>query len=94
VTPTAIAAVELRSRTVLVGAVVTLAVQVKPWVRLQVELNDGTGTITLRFMGRTQISGLVPGVRLRVEGTPTVENGTLLMLNPLYSFVADDEHAD
>jgi hypothetical protein len=44
------------------------------------------GTITLRFMGRTEIPGIVLGCQLRVEGTPWVEDGTLIMVNPLYEF--------
>jgi hypothetical protein len=52
-----------------------------------VELTDGTGTITLRFIGRGEIPGVVPGRHLVVEGTPSLEYETLLILNPLYSFL-------
>jgi hypothetical protein len=52
-----------------------------------VELCDGTGTITLRFLGRTEVAGIVSGSRLRVEGTPWMDEGTLVMLNPFYEFV-------
>jgi hypothetical protein len=85
---TAISAVVLRTPTVLAGQVVGVAAHISPWVRLNVELCDGTGTITLRFMGRTEVPGIVPGCRLRVEGTPWMEGHTLIMLNPLYEFVA------
>jgi hypothetical protein len=57
-------------------------------VRLNVELYDQTGTITLRFMGRAEVPGIVLGCRLRVHGTPWMEDGTLVMRNPLYEFVA------
>ncbi len=59
-TPTAIAAVVLRRPTVLVGRVVAVAAYVRPWVRFHVELSDGTGSITLRFMGRTEIAASSP----------------------------------
>jgi len=71
----------------LAGQVVAIAAHLRPWVRLNVDLCDGTGTITLRFMGRTEVPGMVPGCRLRVEGTPWMEGDTLIMLNPLYEFV-------
>jgi hypothetical protein len=85
--PTAISAVLPRRPALLAGQVVAVAAHLRPWVRLNVDLCDGTGTITLRFMGRTEIPGIVPGCRLRVEGTPWVECDTLIMLNPLYEFV-------
>jgi hypothetical protein len=83
---TAISAVVPRRPTILAGEIVAVAANVRPWVRLNVELCDGTGTITLRFMGRTEIPGIVRGCRLRVHGTPWMEGGTLIMLNPLYEF--------
>jgi hypothetical protein len=49
-------------------------------------LCDGTGCLTLRFMGRTEVPGIVLGCSLRVEGTPWMEDGTLTMINPLYEF--------
>ena len=42
----------------------------------------------LRFVGRLEIPGMLPGRRLEIEGTPTMEHGTLIILNPLYEFVA------
>ena len=71
-----------------------VAAYVRPWVRLNVELCDGTGTITLRFMGRTEITGMVPGARLRVEGTPSREGDAIIMLNPLYGFADDDVQSE
>jgi hypothetical protein len=38
-------------------------------------------------MGRTEVPGMVPGSHLRVEGTPSMEGDTLIMLNPFYEFV-------
>jgi hypothetical protein len=39
-------------------------------------------------MGRTEIPGMVVGRRLSVMGTPSTEGNTLVMLNPLYEFLA------
>jgi hypothetical protein len=85
---TAISAVVPRRPTMLAGEIVAVVAHVRPWVRLNVELCDQTGTITLRFMGRTEIPGIHLGSRLLVHGTPWMEDGTLIMLNPLYEFVA------
>jgi len=89
---TAISAVVPRRPAMLAGQVVAVAAQVRPWVRLNVELSDGTGTITLRFMGRAAIPGIRHGSRLHAQGTPRVEEGVLVMLNPLYEFT-DEGHA-
>jgi hypothetical protein len=89
-TVTAISAVVPRRPTVVAGRVVSMAAYVRPWVRFVVELCDGTGTITLRFMGRTEIPGIVPGRRLQVEGTPSPEFDTLIILNPLYTFLPEE----
>jgi hypothetical protein len=86
---TAISAAVPRQRVTVVGEVVATTTSVRPWVRFDVELSDRTGTVTLRFLGRTEIPGVVPGCMLRVEGTPSVHGETLMMLNPLYSFVAE-----
>ncbi len=85
--PTAISAAVPRRPAFLTGQVVAVAAHLRPWVRLNVDLCDGTGTITLRFMGRTEVPGMVPGCHLRVEGTPWMEGDTLIMLNPFYEFV-------
>ncbi len=86
--PTAISAVVPRRRTTMAGKVVRVTAFSRPWVRLDVEFSDGTGTVVLRFVGRHEIPGMVPGRSLEVEGTPAMEQGTLIILNPLYEFVA------
>ncbi len=87
---TAISAAVPRTRTVIAGRVSEVRTRVRPWVRFDVDLSDGTGTITLRFMGRTEIAGVVPGCHLRAEGTSSIEFGRLIMLNPLYTFCPMD----
>jgi hypothetical protein len=47
--------------------------------------------ITLGFLGRTQIPGIVTGCRMTVEGTPWMEEGTLVIVNPFYK--NDDQSA-
>jgi hypothetical protein len=61
----------------------------RPWIRFDVVVGDGSGTITLRFMGRTGVPGMSPGRQIRVEGTPAMVRQVLIMLNPLYEFIPE-----
>ena len=89
-TTTAISAVVPRRPCLLAGRVTAVASYVRPWVRLDVDLCDGTGTITLRFLGRTQIPGIIVTSRLGVEGTPWREGDSFVMLNPTYMFLDEN----
>jgi hypothetical protein len=83
----AISAVVPRRRTAVVGRVTSVATYLRPWVRFQAVIDDGTGTLVLRFMGRRQVPGMVPGITVRVEGTPMLERDRLVILNPLYQYL-------
>jgi hypothetical protein len=61
-----------------------------PATSYKVELNDGTGTVFLRFIGRRSLPGFEPGRWLSVEGTPAEISGQLVILNPLYVFLPDE----
>jgi hypothetical protein len=60
---------------------------------LDARLDDGTGTITLRWLGREAIPGVVAGARLHVEGVVSSQSGRPLMLNPRYGFDAPQREA-
>lgn len=49
-------------------------------------LDDGTGTITLRWLGRHHVPGVATGKAVTVEGTVVDQHGLLVLLNPLYRF--------
>jgi hypothetical protein len=51
---------------------------------LEAELFDGSGAITLVWLGRRQISGIGPGRQLEVEGRIGVQEGVRVMYNPRY----------
>jgi RecG-like helicase len=91
---TPIAALQARQRARVAGRVRSLTVQ--PWgdvPTLQVQLTDDHGRLTVAFLGRRQIAGLVPGSRIVVDGTVTDRRGQLVMINPDYQFVATGELA-
>jgi hypothetical protein len=89
VVATAISAAVSRRRATLEGRITAVRTYARPWVRFDVEMTDGTGSLTLRFVGRRAVPGMRPGRRLSVQGTPAEDHSTLVMLNPLYEFRPD-----
>jgi hypothetical protein len=51
---------------------------------LEAELYDGTGTITVLWLGRRRIAGIFPGRAIRVTGRIGVHGGVRVMYNPRY----------
>ncbi len=52
--------------------------------RLEAELNDGSGSVVLIWMGRQLIPGVEAGRTLDVRGTLTVSGGRRVIFNPAY----------
>jgi hypothetical protein len=48
------------------------------------DLDDGTGAVSLLFSGRTGIPGMEVGTRCYVEGASQLEDGRLVLWNPMY----------
>ncbi len=76
-----------RRRTTLRGEVVSVVSTERPWVRTDATISDDTGSLVLRFVGRSAVPGLEVGRRLVVDGTPGLVDDGLVMLNPVYSFI-------
>jgi RecG-like helicase len=53
---------------------------------LQALVSDGTGEVTIVFMGRRGIGGLSLGKRVVVEGVLGEHRGDVRMVNPLLEF--------
>lgn len=51
---------------------------------LEAELYDGTGTVTLVWLGRRRIRGLDPGRSLTARGRLTMRDGKATVFNPAY----------
>jgi hypothetical protein len=84
VSVTAVASLVPRRRATVAGEIRSVRSFQRPYPRTDVRLDDGTGAITARFMGRISVRGLLPGLRMIATGTPGPEHGALAMLNPLY----------
>lgn len=67
------------------------AMRVQPWAdgvaTLEVTLDDGTGGITVVFLGRRHIGGIRLGTHLVAEGTVGETHGRLAILNPAYTIL-------
>ena len=70
------------------------AMRVQPWSEkvksLEVTLVDGTGGLTVVFLGRRSIGGIHLGSRIVVEGTVAETRGQLALLNPAYQLLPQE----
>jgi hypothetical protein len=54
---------------------------------LEAELFDGSGVITLVWLGRRRIAGINPGTSLQVQGRIGRHDGTRVLYNPRYELI-------
>jgi hypothetical protein len=54
---------------------------------VEAELWDGTGRLTLLFLGRRRIAGITPGRAIVVHGRAIVRDGSAVMVNPRYELL-------
>ena len=55
---------------------------------LEAELFDGSGALTIIWLGRRRIVGIDPGVSISVEGRIGVHDGQRVLFNPRYELLA------
>jgi hypothetical protein len=74
-----------RERVVLRGTLRTVTLRPRGGVpALEADLDDGTGRITVVWLGRRRIAGVGPGVRIQVEGRIGLHDGARTIFNPRY----------
>jgi hypothetical protein len=74
-----------RQRVELRGSLRTVTLRPRGGVpALEAELYDGSGTLTLIWLGRRRIAGIEPGRDVRVSGRIGVQEGQCVMYNPRY----------
>jgi hypothetical protein len=54
---------------------------------LVAELYDGSGSLSIVWLGRRQIGGIEPGRRIKVQGMVTEAGGDKMIYNPRYELV-------
>jgi amino acid transporter len=85
----AIADARWRMRVRVAGVIRATRIQPKGGVpTLECVVADGTGSMSVVFLGRRQIAGLEPGRRVVVEGMVGSHQGRLAILNPGYELLA------
>src|ERR1044071_6094006 len=74
-----------RERVTVQGTLRTVTLRPRGGVpALEAELYDGSGVITVIWLGRRRIAGIKPGRQIRVEGRIGVHNDSRLIYNPRY----------
>ena len=77
-----------RERVTLRGSLRTVTLRPRAGVpALEAELNDGTGVITIVWLGRRRIAGIEPGRAIEVEGRIGLHEATRVMYNPRYELI-------
>jgi hypothetical protein len=54
---------------------------------LEAELRDGSGSVTLVWLGRREIKGIDPGRTIKVSGRISCRDGKRLIYNPKYELM-------
>ena len=74
-----------RQRADIQGSLRTVTLRPRGGVpALEAELYDGSGTITVVWLGRRRIAGIEPGRAIRVLGRIGVQDSQRVMFNPRY----------
>jgi hypothetical protein len=77
------------SRAVVFGRIKSVVYTPRQHVpTLHAELIDGTGSVTLVWLGRRRIPGIEPGRTLEAQGCVTEVDGGLVIFNPRYDLWA------
>ena len=72
----------------LTGTVATVTINPRGgYPALEVELRDGSGAVTLVWLGRRQIAGIDPGRSLKISGRISCHEGKRVMYNPRYELL-------
>jgi hypothetical protein len=85
---TPIAALQLRQRAQVCGTLRAVTLRPRAGVpALVAELYDGSGSLSVVWLGRRHIRGVEPGRRIRVQGLVTETAGVRTIFNPRYELV-------
>lgn len=85
-----------RRRVRLEGYISSLVIQPRSAAPVvEADLQDGSGIITLTWLGRDRVPGIEPGTRLIVSGYAAMRGAQRVMYNPRYEItrIAGEEDA-
>src|SRR6476619_2330088 len=79
---------EDRQRVQLTGTISTVTITPRAGhPALEVELRDGSGAVSLVWLGRRQIPGIDPGRTVKVSGRISCRDGRRILYNPHYELL-------
>lgn len=79
---------EDRQQVSLTGAISTVTITPRGGhPALEVELRDGSGAVTLVWLGRRRIPGIDPGRTIKIWGRISCHEGRRLVYNPRYELL-------
>jgi RecJ-like exonuclease len=79
---------EDRQQVALTGTVSTVTITPRAGnPALEVELRDGSGAVSLVWLGRRQIPGIDPGRTIKIWGRISCHEGKRLVYNPRYELL-------
>ena len=79
---------EDRQQVQLTGTVSTVTINPRGgYPALEVELRDGSGAVTLVWLGRRQIPGIDPGRSIKISGRISCHEGKRVIYNPKYELL-------
>jgi hypothetical protein len=77
-----------RERVKLRGTLKTVTLRPRGGVpALEAELDDGSGVITVVWLGRRRIAGISPGRSMEIQGRIGDHDGVRIMYNPRYELI-------
>ena len=82
---TAVSDLDVRHRASVSGVLRSVTLRPRQTVpALEAELYDGSGSVSVIWLGRRAIAGIEPGRRVRLEGLVCSQDGRRTMYNPRY----------
>jgi hypothetical protein len=80
--------IQMRARVRLGGEVRSVRVVPRAGApALEVTINDGLGSATAVFLGRSRIAGITPGRKMTIEGVAGKYGNRCLVFNPTYTLL-------
>ncbi|HWL65360.1 MAG TPA: DNA-binding protein [Actinomycetota bacterium] len=84
--------IKSRERTKVAGVIQNIRIDPRSGGSIEATITDGRGQLVARWLGRSELAGILLGAGLVMEGVVGDHSGELLMLNPEYELVPSPEH--
>ena len=87
-----ITGIRTRERTKVAGVIQNIRIDPRSGGSIEATITDGRGQLVARWLGRSELAGILLGAGLVMEGVVGDHDGELIMLNPEYELVPSPEH--